>query len=568
MFARIKRVGSYAYLQLVRTERQAGRPRQRVLATLGRAENLQSSGELDGLLRSLSQYSPRALTLICGQAEPTTRTWKLGPVLVFERLWQRLGLREILEGLLVDRQFGFAVERAVFVTVLHRLCVSGSDRQAERWREGYWLPGTEALALHHWYRAMGWLGQGLPAKPPNVPTPFGPRCVKDQIEEALFARRRDLFSSLSVAFFDTTSLYFEGQGGQSLGRRGKSKDHRPDLRQMVVGVVLDQSGQPVCSHLWPGNTTDVKSLVPVAKDLQQRFGVERICVVADRGMISAQTIAQLEAMGWDYILGARMRSQSEVRDEVVGKLTAVPQGFAVVHPEREQAKDPSPLAVKEVWVGDHRYVVCYNAEQARKDAHDRTGIVAGLRQALRAGDKSLVGNQGYRRYLKNAGHHFEIDEAKLEQEARYDGVWVLRTNTALATSAVALRYKELWRVERLFRDTKSLVRTRPIYHKLDETIRGHVFCSFLALVVLRELDRCLEQAGVEVEWNEVLRDLKALQRMELQEGNKRMWVRSQVQGCCAQVFKAVGLALPPVLQLADAPSPQRSDGNDDGRDQM
>lgn len=568
MFARIKRVGFYAYLQLVRTERQAGRPRQRVLATLGRVESLQSSGELDGLLRRLSQYSPRALALIWGQTEPAARTWKLGPVLVFERLWQRLGLREILEGLLANRQFGFAVERTVFVTVLHRLCVSGSDRQAERWREGYWLPGTEGLALHHWYRAMGWLGQGLPARPPNVPTPFGPRCVKDQIEEALFSRRRDLFSSLSVAFFDTTSLYFEGQGGQSLGRRGKSKDHRPDLRQMVVGVVLDQSGQPVCSHLWPGNTTDVKSLVPVAKDLQQRFGVERICVVADRGMISAQTIAQLEAMGWEYILGARMRSQSEVRDEVVGKLTAVPQGFAVVHPEREQAKDPSPLAVKEVWVGAHRYVVCYNAEQARKDAHDRAGIVAGLRQALRAGDKSLVGNQGYRRYLKNAGHHFEIDEAKREQEARYDGVWVLRTNTALTTATVALRYKELWRVERLFRDTKSLVRTRPIYHKLDETIRGHVFCSFLALMVLRELDRCLEQAGVAVEWNDGLRDLKALQRMELQEGDKRMWVRSQVQGCCAQVFKAVGLALPPVLQLADAPSQNRAEGDDDRRDPM
>ena len=567
MFARIKRVGAYAYLQLVRTERQEGRPRQRVLATLGRVEALQIGGELDGLLRSLSQYSPRALALICGQSEPRTRTWKLGPALVFERLWQRLGLGEILEGLLAQRQFGFAVERAVFVTVLHRLCVSGSDRQAERWREGYWLPGTEGLALHHWYRAMAWLGEALPEGQQTGATPFGPRCVKDQVEEGLFARRRDLFSSLSVAFFDTTSLYFEGQGGQSLGRRGKSKDHRPDLRQMVVGVVLDQAGQPVCTHLWPGNTADVKSLVPVAQDLQQRFGVGRICVVADRGMISAETLTQLEGMGWEYILGARMRSQSEVRDAVVGKLTEVPEGFAIVHPDRERAKDPSPLAVKEVQIGTHRYVVCYNGEQARKDAHDRTAIVAGLRQALRAGDKSLVGNQGYRRYLRNAGSHFEIDEAKLQQEARYDGLWVLRTNTDLGSAGVALRYKELWRVERLFRDTKSLVRTRPIYHKLDETIRGHVFCSFLALVLLRELDRCLEQAGVRVEWNDLLRDLKALQRMELQEGPKRMWVRSQVQGSCAQVFKAVGLALPPVLQLADA-WPLQPEPEGEERDQM
>jgi len=137
MFARIKRVGAYAYLQLVRTERHGGPPRQRVLATLGRVEHLQSCGELDGLLRSLSQYSPQALALVCGQTQPTTRTWKLGPVRMFERLWQRLGLGEILNGLLAGRQFGFGVERAIFVTVLHRLCVSGSDRQAERWRQGY-----------------------------------------------------------------------------------------------------------------------------------------------------------------------------------------------------------------------------------------------------------------------------------------------------------------------------------------------------------------------------------------------------------------------------------------------
>jgi len=551
MFARIKQVGAYAYLQLVRTERRGGLPRQRVLATLGRVAQLQGSGELDRRLRSLSQYSAQALALVCGQTPLTTRTWKLGPALVFERLWQRLGLEEILDGLLAGRQFGFAVARAIFVTVLHRLCVSGSDRQAERWRAGYWLPGTEGLALHHWYRAMAWLGHALPMREQLGAMPFGPRCVKDQVEEALFARRRDLFSALSVVFFDTTSLYFEGQGGQCLGRRGKSKDHRPDLRQRVVGVVLDQEGSPLCSHLWPGNTADVKTLVPVAKDLQRRFGVGRICVIADRGMISRETLAELEGMGWEYILGARMRSQSEVRDEVVGKLTEVPEGFAVVQPERQRTKDPSPLAVKEVWVGEHRYVVCYNAEQARKEAHDREAIVAGLRQALRAGDKSLVGNQGYRRYLQNAGHHFAVDEAKLQSEARYDGLWVLRTNTALTTATVALRYKELWRVERLIRDTKTLVRTRPIYHKLDETIRGHVFCSFLALVLLRELDRCLETAGVHAEWNDVLRDLKALQRMELQEGQKRMWVRSQVQGCCAQVFSAVGLALPPVLQLAE-----------------
>jgi transposase len=225
------------------------------------------------------------------------------------------------------------------------------------------------------------------------------------------------------------------------------------------------------------------------------------------------------------------------------------KGFTVVHGERQSAKDPSPLEVKEVLVGQRRYVVCYNPEQARKDAADRSRIVEALRAALQQGDKTLVGNQGFRKYLRTQGKHFEVDETKLKGEARYDGLWVLRTNTALPVAEVSLRYKELWMVERLFRDAKTLLKTRPIFHKRDETIRGHVFCTFLGLVLLKELDRCLRAAGLDLEHNEVMRDLKALQRMRIDDEGKVLWLRSQVQGCCAKVFSAVGVALPPLLTL-------------------
>lgn len=558
MFARIKHVGSYAYLQLVETRREVRRVRQRVVATLGRVEKLQQDGSLEDVIDSLARFSKEALALVCGKREPSTRSWKVGPVLVFERLWRQAGLDKILQELLGERKFGFDVERAIFTSVLHRLCCSGSDRQADLWKRDYGIQGASRLNLHHLYRAMAWLGGPMKKKSESSESVLAPRCWKDRVEEELFARRRDLFSDLSLVFFDTTSHYFEGQGGPSLGQRGKSKDHRPDLRQMVVGAVLDGAGNPICCQLWPGNTTDVKTLLPVADELKQRFGIGKTCIVADRGMISAPTLESLEAMKWDYIVGARMRSQKEVRDDVVGSLDLpaqtgkVPQGFEVIYPERVTSKDPSPLAVKEVMVQDHRYVVCYNAEQARKDVHDRQAIVESLQRALKAGDKSLVGNDGYRRFIQSEKSHFQIDEAKVLDETRYDGLWVLRAHTALSTSQVALRYKELWRVERIFRDTKTLLRTRPIYHKVDETIRGHVFCSFLALVLLRELDRALEEKHLNLEWNDILRDLKALQRMELDQDGKRLWVRSQTQGCCSQVFAAVGLSLPPVLEK---PSP-------------
>lgn len=585
MFVRLKRVRSYRYLQLVESVRAEDKPRQRVLATLGRVEQLQANGSIDALISSLSKFSPEALTLIAGKSHPDTHALTMGPVLIFQRLWQRLKLDQILQELLRERHFAFAVERAIFLSVLHRICCGGSDRHSHQWKEDYEMAGVSLLSLHHSYRAMAWLGQAEPrqdkaaegepassspgegtqtrtgaaskSKSRRGPAPtYRWQGLKDKIEKSLWVERQDLFSNLSVVFFDTTSLYFEGAGGQSLGQRGNSKDSRPDLAQVVVGVVLNEQGEPLCCEMWPGNAADVKGLIPVLENLRERFGIGRVCIVADRGFISQETLEILEKKeaGWDYILGVRMRASKEAREEVVGKLGSLAEaeqrkGFTVVQGERQTAKDPSPLEVKEVRVGERRYVVCYNPEQARKDATDRSQIVEALRAALKQGDKALVGNKGFRKYLLVEGKHFEVDEAKLKEEARYDGLWVLRTNMALPLVEVALRYKELWMVEQLFRDSKTLLKTRPIFHKRDETIRGHVFCTFLALVLLKELDRSLRAAGLDLEHKEVMRDLKALQRMHIENEGKVFWLRSQVQGCCAKVFGAVGVAVPPLLTL-------------------
>src|SRR5258708_22412738 len=235
---------------------------------------------------------------------------------------------------------------------------------------------------------MAWLGEVIPKCQVDGAEPFVPRTNKDLIEEELFARRRDLFSGLDLVFFDTTSLYFQGEGGETIGQRGHSKDHRPDLKQMVVGMVLDGNGNPVCSELWPGNTADVKSLVPIVERLQSRFGIGSVCIVADRGMISAETLAEVELRKWQYILGVRMRSSIEAKAVV-----ARAGRYAEVHPKSDDRDDPSPLKVKQVWVEDaRRYVVCVNEDQATKDRHHREAVVASRHDALSKGDNWLVGN--------------------------------------------------------------------------------------------------------------------------------------------------------------------------------
>ncbi|MBV8488362.1 MAG: IS1634 family transposase [Planctomycetaceae bacterium] len=551
MFFRTKTSGPRTYLQVVENRWEGGRSRQRVVATLGRLDQLQDSGQLDGLLASGARLA-RSVLLLSEHAQgrlPTISIRRIGAALVFQRLWHQTGCQQVIERLLKGRRFEFPIERAIFLTVLHRLFDPGSDRAADKWKDGYQIEGCEDLQLHHLYRAMGWLGDELPPTEQVDKTPFAPRCNKDLIEEALFARRRDLFTELQVVFFDTTSIYFEGQGGEAIGQRGYSKDHRPDLKQMIVGAVLDGQGRPICCELWPGNTADVTTLIPVVDRLRARFGVTKVCIVADRGMISKETIEALEHQqrGWQYILGARMRSQNEVKDDVLGRAGR----YRVVHPQRQTSADPAPLKVKEVLVAGRRYIVCLNEDEARKDAADREAIVASLREKLRSGEKSLIGNKGYRRYLSSTGpNHFQIDEAKIQQEARYDGKWVLRTNTDLETAEVALQYKRLWMVEAWFRSSKSLLQTRPIYHKCDETIRGHVFCSFLALVLRQELEDWLARDGHDFEWADVIQDLESLQLVEVEQDGKRFLLRSEVRGTCGAVMRAAGVAVPPTVQQA------------------
>ena len=586
MFFRAKTSSKHTYLQLVEGFRQGKKVRQRVIATLGRLDQLQASGALDRLLQSgarLSEHSA-VLSALPPPDDPGADSRTLGPALVFERLWRLTGCHHVVRQALAARSFRFDAERAVFLTVLHRLTAPGSDRSALAWMADQAFAGG-ALQLQHLYRAMAWLGQPLPDTDQKART-HAPRCVKDELEEALFDRRRDLFSGLDLVFFDTTSHYFHGAGGATLGRHGKSKDYRPQCRQMVLGLVLDNHGLPVCCELWPGNTADVTTLVPVAQRLQDRFGIRSVCLVADRGMLSQATMAAIEEQGWSYILGVRMRASKEFREEVLG---ADAPEVAVSVERAHQPLRPLELKIQDVRVraadagasSERRYVVCRNAEQARRDRAVREEIVAQLRQQLGRGEKQLVGNRGYRRYLRKvvqpapalageppeapregspealpetpepspqAGAVWALDEARIAAEEQFDGVWALRTNTALTAPEVALRYKQLWQVEQSFRSAKSLLRTRPVYHRRDETIRGHVFCSFLALVLKAELERRLEAAGIEVEWADLMRDLGRLRETEVQLQGKRFVVRSKAYGMVGQVAQCVGARLPATVR--------------------
>ena len=540
MFVRVKKIGGYEYLYLVENAREGGRHVQRVIKTLGRRDEVENSGLLDGLIASAARHSRRSIVLSSfyrGELAQIHRH-SIGPDLVFGHLWRGTGCQAVLHQHLAGRSFGFDVERAVYLTVLHRLMVSGSDRHASTWQQTLEIPGVEELTLNHAYKAMAWLGEEIGSNDSGQP-----RHRTDAIEEALYQHRKSLFGTLSVAFFDTTSLYFEGHGGATLGQRGHSKDFRPQLPQVVLGIVLDEQDRPIASFLRPGNTADVTALLPVVERLRNRFGVDRACIVADRGMISAATIAALEACKIDYILGARERSTKEVRE------TVLHDDGAAVPLTIPRQKGETDLAVKEVKVLGRRYIVCRNKEEARKDAETRAKLLDGLQRKLAEGGKSLVANTGYRRFLAvPEADGFVIDPAKVEADAQFDGVFVLRTSLTLSALAVVLRYRNLLAVEQSFLAAKSLLATRPIFHRSDAAIRGHIFCTFLALVLRKDLLDRLAARGTMPEWQCIVDDLLDLSSVEVEQDGRRALLRTAPRPSLDPICRAIGLTLPPVYQ--------------------
>jgi transposase len=530
MFVRVKRSGPRQYLQIVENFREGKKVRQRVIANLGRLDILKNTGALDSIATSLAQLSEN-VAVISGIKEDNQKVeWakEWGSFLVFRRLWQDMGLDQIIRSLNRKTKCEFDVERSIFYTVLHRLTEPGSDLKTSRWLDSIYPmyfaslndPEAAKIGYQHLLRAMGYLGG-----------------FKEEIEDALFLKGRTLFDdSIDLVFFDTTSIYFEGEGPEGLAEYGYSKDHRPDRKQIIVGVVMTKEGDPICCEYWPGNMSDVKALLQMVEVLKGRFKIRRIILVCDKGMVSESNLEKLEKERIDFIVGVRLRNVKEVREEVLSK-----------GGRYREVEDN--LKVKEVFLGGKRYIICVNPEEARKDQKTRETIISELEEKLRRAPKDLIGNKGYRRYLKVEKDAVKIDEEKLKEEERFDGKFVLLTSTQLSSEEVAKSYKSLWEVESVFRTLKDVLEIRPIFHRKESHVKGHVFCSYLALCLLIALRKSLREhsTGKVLSWDNVIRDLRSFRIIKATFSGKTYLMRTEFKGTAHRCFQAVGLKSPPTI---------------------
>lgn len=517
MFIKRTKSGRYHYVQLVEAYREGGRARQRIVATLGREDQLDRE-KLRRLARQLAAWAE-------GQedVEPedvaVSASREVGRRFVLEHLWQELELDRILAEALRDRRFGFDAVKVVRAIVFGRVIAPSSERALVReWLAQVRWPGFEAIRLHQAYRALGALAAAQPA-----------------VEQALSRVLTDkLFADVSLTLFDTTSLHFEGRGPSGLAAYEYSAS-RPDLLQVRMGLLTSREGLPLSHWLFPGDQADMTSFAQAAQHVRTQLPVGHFTVVADRGMVSEANLQALEQAQIPYIVGVRLRWH------VAKEALASPGRYHQVKPN---------LFVKELHrEGDRRVIVCYNPEAAADDRRQRAEMVARLAEALQESPSAWKQylKSPARRYLLTEGPRPSLHRAHIQDDARYDGKWVLWTTTRLGPEEVALAYKGLLEVEESFRTLKTPLEIQPIYHWSEPGVRGHVMSAVLALLLSRRLEQRLEAAGMAQRARTALATLAGIDEVELELGTRRLYRVGRLTDEQRRVWEA--LRMPPLSTL-------------------
>jgi len=536
------------YLQLAHNRRVDGVTRAEVLVNLGREDEL----DVDGLRRlaaSITRFidgDAAALGPSAAGEFEVCGSRAVGGAWLLDALWKQLGVDRALRAVLGARRFSTDVERVIFALVANRALDPCSKLAAAEWAsQDAHIPGLEVMDEDQAYRAMDLLVEAD---------------AQAKLQEAVFFATADLLNlEVDLLFFDTTSTYFEREAPDPAGENGTpafrayghSKDHRPDLPQVVIGLAVTREGIPVRVWVWPGNTNDM-SVIGEVKDDLRGWRLGRVVTVVDRGFSSDENLRYLTRAGGHWIAGERMRDGSADAQAALSR-----QG------RYQTVRDN--LRVKEVRVGDgdaaKRFIVCHNPAEAERDKTTREDTITRLQaeldriDAARAKTTSAKASDAHRRaecalrdhpslgrYLRQTpSGRLRIDRAKINAEARLDGKYLLSTSDPdLSAEDVALGYKNLLEAERGFRDLKTTLELRPVFHRLEHRIRAHVLICWLALLLIR-----ISERQTNTTWRRIALELQRLHLVTLQGPDGSVEQTTPLTDAQRSILNALAIPAPP-----------------------
>ena len=529
--SKVKQNGkSYTYLQLVHNRRErSGKVKTDIILKLGR-EDLISSSFVTDMVEALAPYADKTVTQ-SDTAFQFLRSREVGVVWFLHELWNRLGMGKAISSLVEDRKFRNPIERMIFAMVAGRIVSPGSKLSIEHWVENKVLvPGLKKVDVHSLYRAMDLLVES-----------------DEQMQHAVFTSvAKEAKLELDLVFLDTTNTYFECDVDESpsgLLKRGRSKDNHPELPIVSIAFAVTKQGIPIRCWTFPGNTSDQKIVDQVKSDLGQ-WNLGKVIMVGDAGFNSAENRKVLLRECGDFILGEKLRTGS--------------QGAAVeaLHRKGRYRTLDNGLQIKNVIMDEglateRRFVIVKNPDAEKRDRLVRNSIIDEVKHRLdslsqREGKDhtkatcALRSHGTFGRYvIQTKGGILKLDKKKISSEELLDGKFLVSTsNMALDAADVAMGYKQLFEIERVFRDMKNVLEIRPVYHRLDDRIRSHILICWMAMVLVRYAE---EKTGSS--WFSISRTLDDITAGLIETNSSSLWYTSQISDEATEIFSKLGLKL-------------------------
>ena len=540
MYIRVtKNQRGHAYYHLVESYRQDGKVKQRVLLSLGRVEE----NKLEELAEAINKHLETANIFNLAKEIDIESTYILGPLLVLERMANQLGVTEILKKITRDHErLQFDFQKVVFTQLCSRFIKPVSKLALyDNWIERLY-PGMidHDIELQHIYRSLDLLADH-----------------KNEIERFLYQWEKDLFTiNVDVVLYDLTTLRFEStrEDLDELRRFGYSKEMRSDCTQVVLGLLTDTNGIPLCFEVHPGNTFEGNTLNGIVDEMRKKFAIRRFIFIADRGLFSFDNLEHIRNNQGEFIVGLKMGSMEKEVQEDFYQI----ENFTWINEQ---------LAVYETRIREDRCIITWSKSRAERDRKTREDVIEKIKKKIAADKKKakkLITNRNYKKYVKIAGNdQCELNHKAIAEEAAKDGFFGVITNvTSMSPSEIVTHYKQLWKVEDAFGEIKGTLKTRPMFHWTDKRIIGHLVLCFLAYLCEAYLTKALRDNYEHLERKSIInktiksRQLTVVQAMDelaqvmavpVKVRKETIWIRTDIPTNAKSLMKTIGMRIPPKI---------------------
>ena len=533
-----------AYYHLVEAYREDGKVKQRTLMSLGKVED----NRIEELAAAISKHLETINIFNLSKEIDIADTYILGPLLVLEKMLENLGINTALQSVLLQhKRLLFDFEKIVFTQLCSRFIKPVSKLSLyDNWVSRMYPELVDhQVDLQHIYRSLDMLADH-----------------KEEIEKSLYQWKKDLFTiNVDVVLYDLTTLRFEStrEDMGELRKFGYSKEMRTDCTQVVLGLLTDTDGIPLCFEVHPGNTFEGETLQDIVEKMRGKFSIRRFIFIADRGLFSFENLDHIRADDGEFIVGLKMGSMTKQRQEDYYGLSK----FTWINEE---------LAFYETVLNEDRCIITWSKSRHERDVKAREDILEKIRLKLAAGKKlakKFITNRNYKKYLKTQGKdHCELNHVAIAEEAKKDGFFGIITNVASMTASdIVTQYKQLWKIEDAFGEIKGTLKTRPMFHWTDKRIIGHLVLCFLTYLCEAHLTKSLRKSHEQLDKKSITkniiksRELTVVQAMDelnrvmaipVKVRKQTLWVRTDIPPNAQNLMKAIGMRIPPkILQKTE-----------------